>query len=397
MKEEVQPVVLQGRKPTVFVSSTCYDLKQVRNDLKSIIEEDIGLEAMLSEYESFPIDPSLGTVENCLRIVEQRADIFILIIGSRYGSTVDNGKSITNLEYLRAKAKGIPIYAFVDKSIMRNMPLWRKNPTMDFSPVVDNPALFNFAEEVMSVDSVWVHEFEVAKDIATIIKSQLSYLFFDSLELRKSIKHSSISKKVAERSPAAMQLVLEKPFAWEYRFFSQILFDELLVCKELRKDVQYHVFVEFTDPICDIDELKEWAIEKNNQLGRTVSALSALINEAFPKAIGAPGEASDLDFLIYIVERISKIYKNVIDLQIIIASTTVPEGAQRFAECLIEMYDSVVNDIERMQGEIADAVSKVPEQYLEDGNPIHITVSLELSEPDSKELIEELEKLYMNF
>ncbi len=106
-----------GRKPTVFISSTCYDLKQIRDDLKNIIEKDLGLEALLSEYKSFPLDPSLGTVENCLRAVQERADILVLIVGTRYGAITDSGKSVTNLEYLRAKEKGIPIYAFVDRKI----------------------------------------------------------------------------------------------------------------------------------------------------------------------------------------------------------------------------------------------------------------------------------------
>ena len=104
-----------ARKPTVFISSTCYDLKQIRSDLKNVIENDLGFEVLLSEYSSFPIDPSLGTVDNCLRVVQERADIFILIIGNRYGYQTDNGKSVTNLEYLRAKEKGIPIYAFMER------------------------------------------------------------------------------------------------------------------------------------------------------------------------------------------------------------------------------------------------------------------------------------------
>ena len=58
-----------ARKPTVFISSTCYDL---------------GLEVLLSEYSSFPIDPSLGIVDNCLRVVQERADIFILIKGKTH-------------------------------------------------------------------------------------------------------------------------------------------------------------------------------------------------------------------------------------------------------------------------------------------------------------------------
>ncbi|MDT2984061.1 DUF4062 domain-containing protein [Enterococcus casseliflavus] len=42
-----------ARKPTVFISSTCYDLKQIRSDLKKVIENDLGFEVLLSEYSSW--------------------------------------------------------------------------------------------------------------------------------------------------------------------------------------------------------------------------------------------------------------------------------------------------------------------------------------------------------
>lgn len=54
-------------------------------------------------------------MNNCLRVVEHRADILVLIVGGRYGNVADyTDKSITNLEYLRAKSKEIPAYAFID-------------------------------------------------------------------------------------------------------------------------------------------------------------------------------------------------------------------------------------------------------------------------------------------
>jgi hypothetical protein len=107
----------RGRIPSVFVSSTCCDLGQVRNDIK-IFLTSLGLESILSEYNTFPINPNIGTIDNCIENVEIKADILILIIGGRYGSQNDDGKSITNLEYLRARAKGIPIYVFVSKNIL---------------------------------------------------------------------------------------------------------------------------------------------------------------------------------------------------------------------------------------------------------------------------------------
>src|SRR5882757_1392045 len=104
--------------PKVFLSSTCYDLRQVREDIETAVT-GLGLCPLRSEAESFPIDPTLTTVENCQKVVRESADILVLVIGGRYGS-VDSGsgKSITNLEYLAAKTKGIPVYAFVDQQVL---------------------------------------------------------------------------------------------------------------------------------------------------------------------------------------------------------------------------------------------------------------------------------------
>ena len=127
----------EARKPSIFVSSTCYDLKQIRRDIREFIEADLGYEAILSEYDSFPIDPDKDTINNCLRVVEQRADIMVLIVGSRYGYITDHGeKSITNLEYLRAKAKGIPIFVFIDQKVSNILPVWKKNKEMNFSDIL---------------------------------------------------------------------------------------------------------------------------------------------------------------------------------------------------------------------------------------------------------------------
>lgn len=87
-----------AQRPAIFVSSTCYDLKQIRQNIRDFIEDDLGYEAILSEYDSFPIDPDKDTIDNCLRVVEERADILVLIVGGRYGYITNHGeKSITNL------------------------------------------------------------------------------------------------------------------------------------------------------------------------------------------------------------------------------------------------------------------------------------------------------------
>ena len=92
------------KRPTVFVSSTCYDLKQVREDIKDFFENTYGFEAILSEFNSFPIDPAIGTCDNCLNNVDNYADFFILIIGNRYGYITEQGKSKKIIVY-KYKAK----------------------------------------------------------------------------------------------------------------------------------------------------------------------------------------------------------------------------------------------------------------------------------------------------
>lgn len=120
--------------PTIMISSTFYDLRQIRADLARFITDDLGYIPLLSELPSFPVDPDLDTIENCRVRVEKNANILVLVIGGRYGS-IDNrtDKSITNLEFLTARRKGIPIYAFVEKGILAVLPVWKNNPAADFS------------------------------------------------------------------------------------------------------------------------------------------------------------------------------------------------------------------------------------------------------------------------
>src|SRR5437763_1810303 len=112
------------QKPSVFVSSTCYDLKQVRADMFQFLDS-LGFEPVLSEYNSFPIQPEANTIENCLVVVNAKADILVLIIGGRYGSAADDGRSVTNREYLSARAKGIPVYVFVQRSVLDLLRIWK--------------------------------------------------------------------------------------------------------------------------------------------------------------------------------------------------------------------------------------------------------------------------------
>ena len=168
----------KGYPPSAFVSSTCFDLNQVRADLRRFLT-DMGLDPVLSETPAFPVNPQSGPVENCLRAVKEKADIFILIIGDRYGSQNESGKSITNLEYFEAKAKGLPIYVFVLKKILDVIPVWKKNPNGNFDGIVDTVKLFEFVETLQNSQDHWIYPFEEVLHIIGTLRNQFAILFME--------------------------------------------------------------------------------------------------------------------------------------------------------------------------------------------------------------------------
>lgn len=224
--------------PSVFVSSTCYDLAQVRLDLRSFFES-LGMVPVLSEFSSFPVDPNLGAIENCLAGVKETADIFVLVVGGRYGSGTHNGKSVTNLEYLEAKAKGIPRYVFVQESILTTLPIWQKNRSSDFSGIVDSPKLFEFVESLRDPKENWVFPFDSAQDIIGTLRTQLAYLFMDALTIRAKVLRAGLSDTLQDLSGAALLLAVQKPANWEYRLFSRVLCDEISQVASIKKDLTY--------------------------------------------------------------------------------------------------------------------------------------------------------------
>lgn len=379
-----------GRKPTVFISSTCYDLKQIRSNMRSFFGTDLGYDVLLSEYDSFPIDPGLDTVENCLRVVDERADIFVLIIGCRYGWVTDSGHSITNLEYLRARAKGIPIYAFVDKKVIDLLPIWKDNPGLDFKSTVDSPALFDFVNQVRASDSVWTNTYDTAQDITTALKIQLGYLFNDCLGLyRKSITHT-MSPRVRHLDGAAFKIALEKPDGWEWKLFSQVLQDELYALSDAKKDFEYGITYAPCKTIESLADVLNYLSEKCTQLIRGCDNLNKLFNQAFPAAIGEPGVEGNADFIIYVANRIVQFYRLIIDWSLEFQTVLVDDMYTKIVQSFIKACANTLSDIESFSRNCQIEFAKIPAHIPDGAKPMHIAVNLVLTPPDLTAFNDEL-------
>lgn len=187
-------------KPRVFISSTCFDLKNVRSELTDFLKQ-YDFEVMNSQLKNFGVTPQRHSHTACLDQVNN-ADYLILIIGRRRGGTyIGSEKSITNEEYNLGVKKGIPIVIFVDREVETAIPLYKKNPTADFSGVVDDKRIFHFIEYIRSnSEDNWLHTYSNIKDIKDTLKAQFSYyLLLFSQGLVKSVQ----KEKKAESSKLA--------------------------------------------------------------------------------------------------------------------------------------------------------------------------------------------------
>src|SRR5215203_3874197 len=88
-------------RPRVFVSSTIYDLRDLRSAIKYWLEE-LGLQVELSEATDFSRRPNQGAFQSCFGVIA-RCDFYVLLVGGRRGQWyVKDKASVTQQEYRTA-------------------------------------------------------------------------------------------------------------------------------------------------------------------------------------------------------------------------------------------------------------------------------------------------------
>ena len=104
-------------RPTIFISSTIFDFRDLRSGLKDYLESR-GCAVNASEFNDFNKPLDKHSYEACLKAIE-RSDFFVLFIGSRIGGWFDETTkvSITRQEYRHAytlaKAGKLKLLTFV--------------------------------------------------------------------------------------------------------------------------------------------------------------------------------------------------------------------------------------------------------------------------------------------
>ena len=368
-------------KTRVFISSTCYDLSQIRKDLKEGIQA-MGHIPILSENKDFPVSPELTSMENCINAVRNESDIFVLIIGNRYGAKLDSGKSITNTEFVTAYSQKIPVYTFTLKQVVHVLPTWRRNPDADFSDVVDDNKVFEFVDEVRNKKGLWNFEFESAQDILEILKSQWSILFQQALSQRQKFLELDNSL-LSNLSNGAIKLLIEKPAGYETLVFLQMMQDEIGKHKYKKNDCDYSIAIKVGLSITELAPFVEWQYEQLSQVEKIIDNLNRLF-DAFQHFFGEPGTPADIGGLYYVAKRYGELYAFLVQWVIDVRSICTLEPYEETVRALSDIPLRAISQLEAFPSDtmnsVHDAITRLNSGDLAGCSPVILNLHLSVDD-----------------
>lgn len=166
-------------RPRIFISSTFYDLRHVREDVARFVR-DQGYEPVLFERGDVSYGRAEAPQEYCYKEIEL-SDILISIVGGRYGTeSSDRGYSVSQKELRHALEQGKQVYIFVEKKVRAEYETYKINKDVQGIQYrhVDNSKVYEFLDELESLPrNNPIFEFEMPQDIVRVLREQWAGLF----------------------------------------------------------------------------------------------------------------------------------------------------------------------------------------------------------------------------
>ncbi|MBK7359192.1 MAG: DUF4062 domain-containing protein [Saprospiraceae bacterium] len=196
-------------KPRIFISSTFYDLRQVRSDLDTFIE-NLGYDPVRNEEGDIPYGKDEALEEYCYKEIKA-VDILVSIVGGRFGSeSKRNNSSISQLELKTALKENKQVYIFIEKNVLSEYETYlinKDNAAMKYR-YVDDTRIYQFIEEVKNLNANNnIKGFESASDISKYLKEQFAGLFQRFLEEQTRIKEVSLIRNLEKTAQTLNKLV----------------------------------------------------------------------------------------------------------------------------------------------------------------------------------------------
>ena len=377
-------------KINIFISSTCKDLHQDRLVLKNGIE-NLGHNVILSESFTFPIEPTKNTIDNCIDIVRNEADILILLIKDNYGYIVqETGRSVTHMELQTAQDKGIPIYTFTNSETLRQKVLLegQLNEDSEFLKVC------KFIDEVRQERNLWNFEYSGVDDILNTIKTQLSILMKHSLTTRNKV--DAIDKKwiFPHISPEAYRLLVYKEKNYVERFFFQVMKDEMERHVDLKLDYKYSHLLNAGYTQKSLREFARWIKDIIDEIAFYFRSEIRLEEEFFDSY---KKDDSDFRQLYHVAKRFANRYADILELGIHLKSEYVYPEYASIQGRIMGMVDNAISQLEDLPQSALNAIAKNVKDEIESNSEIQENMEfpsiIDVPDKEMEEIFGEIKRI----
>lgn len=173
--------------PIIFISSTCYDLTDLRAELKADLEKDGFIVKLSDDWASgFKVNPSVDSIESCLENLRS-SDAALFIFDRRYGPPVpgdEENRSATHIEFDYATElvleNDFKRFTFVRKNTLLELSQWEADSTFapDWVQRGRHKELFELIKKAKGLrrgepGSNWIDQFETSLDLKQIARKRL--------------------------------------------------------------------------------------------------------------------------------------------------------------------------------------------------------------------------------
>ncbi len=197
-------------KPRVFISSTFYDLKQIRLELDRFLS-NMGYETIRNEVGNIPYGKEFPPQNYCYKEINT-IDVLICIVGGRFGSqsNINEENSITQQELKEAQKAEKQVFIFIDKDVATEYETYmlnKNNPDINYR-YVDDIRIYKFIEEIhtLSKNNI-VQPFSNVEDITSYLREQFAGMVKQYIIDQKEKKENTTLSDINNTAKTLRELV----------------------------------------------------------------------------------------------------------------------------------------------------------------------------------------------
>lgn len=185
--------------PNIFISSTIADLQHLRDAIRDTIQE-IHYTPRMSEFGDLGYLPNLSAEDSCYQSVKE-CQLFILLIGKRYGALGKNKLGVTHNEFQTARQLKLPVICLIDHEVHTFKQIHEANSDKNtIYPGMDDPKMtFKLIQEFSSYSQNNGYlVYKTMLEARHHIKNQLAHIFCDLVMKRHDTVRGEIKDVLAE-------------------------------------------------------------------------------------------------------------------------------------------------------------------------------------------------------